>query len=289
MGLRVSDHAGLSDVGRQREANEDSFVVAAPVFAVADGMGGAQAGEVASRTAAAVFEAPRRGRGHAGAAPHAAGAARPTGASSTRPTRHESLRGMGTTLTAALVEDDGVTLAHVGDSRAYRHRDGALGAAHARPLARCGAGAQRPAHRRGRRAPSAALDHHPRAGAGARGRGRRPHPSGPRRRRLPALLGRADRHGLRRRDGRHPALGRGPRGRGGGARARRQPERGQGQHHGRAVPGGRGRGGGGRRGHAVGRGDAAPRPDRGRRAGRRGRAGAGRHRRRVDRAARRSG
>ena len=56
MALRVVEKAGLSDVGRQRDANEDSYVLAEPLFAVADGMGGAQAGEVASGTAAEVFE-----------------------------------------------------------------------------------------------------------------------------------------------------------------------------------------------------------------------------------------
>ena len=125
MGLRVSEQAGLSDVGRQREANEDSFVVATPVFAVADGMGGAQAGEVASRTAAAVFEAPGEGEG----TPEQRLTHLVLEANRRifdEATRHESLRGMGTTLTAALVEGDGVTLAHVGDSRAYRHRDGRL-------------------------------------------------------------------------------------------------------------------------------------------------------------------
>ncbi len=50
------EQAALSDVGRQRDANEDSFVVVEPMFAVADGMGGAQAGEVASQTAAEVFK-----------------------------------------------------------------------------------------------------------------------------------------------------------------------------------------------------------------------------------------
>ncbi|MBA3304656.1 MAG: hypothetical protein H0U25_01840, partial [Thermoleophilaceae bacterium] len=63
MALRVVEQEGLSDVGRQREANEDSYVLADPVFVVADGMGGAQAGEVASRTAAEVFQETHDGGG----------------------------------------------------------------------------------------------------------------------------------------------------------------------------------------------------------------------------------
>ncbi len=126
MGLRVAEQAGLSDVGRQRDANEDSFVVATPVFAVADGMGGAQAGEVASRTAADVFQA----AGEASDGTPEERLTRMVREANRRifdeAARHESLRGMGTTLTAALVEGDAVTLAHVGDSRAYRHRDGEL-------------------------------------------------------------------------------------------------------------------------------------------------------------------
>ena len=100
---------------------------------------------------------------------------------------------MGTTLTAALVEGDGVTHGARGRQPRLPAARRRARAAHPRPLAGGGAGAQRPAHRRGRRAPPAALDHHPRAGPGARRGGGRPHPHGARRRRLPAVLGRPDR------------------------------------------------------------------------------------------------
>ena len=54
--MSVGAYAGASDTGRKRRRNEDSYVVAPPLFAVADGMGGAQAGEVASKLAAAALE-----------------------------------------------------------------------------------------------------------------------------------------------------------------------------------------------------------------------------------------
>ena len=56
MPLRIVEQAGVTDVGRQRSANEDALVVAPPFFAVADGMGGAKAGAVASSIATDAFE-----------------------------------------------------------------------------------------------------------------------------------------------------------------------------------------------------------------------------------------
>ncbi len=124
--LRIDDQAFRSDTGRQRSANEDSFFVRAPIFVVADGMGGAQAGEVASKAAADAFDVdlpegpPEQ-------------VLRETILAANR-TIHELARadpsraGMGTTLTAAIVDALGeeVAIGHVGDSRAYRLRAGKL-------------------------------------------------------------------------------------------------------------------------------------------------------------------
>jgi protein phosphatase len=123
--LQVVEQAFRSDTGRQRQANEDSFFTSASVFAVADGMGGAQAGEVASRIAAQAFEPAERG----GESPEAYLRAIAEDANRqihTIAQRDASRSGMGTTLTAALVEGDDVSIAHVGDSRAYVFRDGEL-------------------------------------------------------------------------------------------------------------------------------------------------------------------
>lgn len=125
MALRIVDQAGATDVGRQRNTNEDSLVVSPPYFAVADGMGGAKAGEVASQLATEAFD-----RDHDPGAPperRLEGIAREANRRIYElASRDESRRGMGTTLTAAMVADREVSIGHVGDSRAYRLRDGAL-------------------------------------------------------------------------------------------------------------------------------------------------------------------
>jgi PPM family protein phosphatase len=124
--LRIVDQASRTDTGRQRNANEDALFVRAPIFVVADGMGGAQAGEVASKAAAEAFdvdlpdEPPER-------------VLRETIATANRQI-HDLARtdpsraGMGTTITAAIVnaQSEEVGIGHVGDSRAYRLRGGKL-------------------------------------------------------------------------------------------------------------------------------------------------------------------
>src|SRR5213082_3577059 len=121
----VGNYAGASDTGRKRRRNEDSYVIAPPLFAVADGMGGAQAGEIASRLAAAALEDTDPGA--------SSGPEKVTSLIQEANRRvHEraiadpSTSGMGTTMTVALVEGTKVTFGHVGDSRAYRYRDGAI-------------------------------------------------------------------------------------------------------------------------------------------------------------------
>jgi PPM family protein phosphatase len=123
--LRVAEQAFRSDTGRQRTANEDAYYARPPLFAVADGMGGAQAGEVASRIAADAFEPVDRG----GQAPEAFLRSIAEAANERiheLAEQEQSHSGMGTTLTSALVEGEEVSLAHVGDSRAYLFREGDL-------------------------------------------------------------------------------------------------------------------------------------------------------------------
>jgi PPM family protein phosphatase len=114
----VGSYAVASDTGRRRRRNEDNYVVAPPLFAVADGMGGAQAGEVASQLAASALEA--------GDSDGLAGTKRIDSLIQEanrriydRATTDPTASGMGTTMTVALVEGMTVAIGHVGDSRAY--------------------------------------------------------------------------------------------------------------------------------------------------------------------------
>src|SRR5690242_4462969 len=125
MMLRAADATLKTDTGRQRRDNEDSAFARSPVFVVADGMGGAQAGEVASRLAVEAFEQGLPDDG----SPEERLAARVREANRQIYERSRADRGragMGTTLTAAYVDDAHVAIAHVGDSRAYLFRDGTL-------------------------------------------------------------------------------------------------------------------------------------------------------------------
>jgi protein phosphatase len=123
--LRIADHASKTDVGRQRHTNEDNFYDEPPLFAVADGMGGAQAGEVASEMAISEFVAERDVEAPAEQQLEqiAQAANRKIWDLSQADSRHA---GMGTTLTAAMLDGQYVAVGHVGDSRLYLYRDGAI-------------------------------------------------------------------------------------------------------------------------------------------------------------------
>ena len=115
MKLRVG---ARSDVGRVRKGNEDSFTVDEPLFAVADGMGGHQGGEVASSLALETIAG--------GDGPLEELVRRANEAVHSRAAKDPGLAGMGTTLTALRADGEVLRLAHVGDSRAYLLRDGTI-------------------------------------------------------------------------------------------------------------------------------------------------------------------
>lgn len=133
---------GLSHVGRQRQHNEDNFLVEqkANLFVVADGMGGHAAGEIASRIAVdSISEFILHTIEDDGTWPHAydeslkRGTNRLMAALKLANTRvveamkkDVRLRGMGTTVVGCLEEEGTMSIAHVGDSRAYLIRNGSI-------------------------------------------------------------------------------------------------------------------------------------------------------------------
>ncbi len=121
--------AGLSDVGRERDHNEDSYAVedALGLFIVCDGMGGHQAGEVASALAiATVVEYVQK---HPDG-DHLAVLADATRLANQRVieegARNRKRKGMGSTLVALIRDGEEMGIAHVGDSRCYRFRASVL-------------------------------------------------------------------------------------------------------------------------------------------------------------------
>ena len=109
--------------GRKRRHNEDAYVIEPPLFAVADGMGGAKAGEIASGLAAAALKE-TDGDGSDGEERAAALIQEANRRVFRRANEDREASGMGTTVTVAIVESDRVAFGHVGDSRAYLIREG---------------------------------------------------------------------------------------------------------------------------------------------------------------------
>ena len=133
-------YAGLSDPGKRRSCNEDNLLLRADlgVFAVADGLGGLDAGDIASRMALQHIEAFYAGRG-ASAAPGLSALGK-SHEPFVQPVAHliESTNthifeqkkrlaiNMATTLAMVQLSEDSMVVAHVGDSRVYLYRQGIL-------------------------------------------------------------------------------------------------------------------------------------------------------------------
>jgi PPM family protein phosphatase len=125
--VKVGQRYAETNPGRKRRRNEDSFVCDPPLFAVADGMGGAQAGEVASSLAASALKERGDGDGGDGERRVAELIQEANRRVHQRAMDDEAASGMGTTMTVALFHEDGaVAIGHVGDSRAYLLRDDVL-------------------------------------------------------------------------------------------------------------------------------------------------------------------
>jgi len=124
---------GLSDVGRCRESNEDNYLCepSLGLYAVADGMGGHAAGEIASQLAVDALIETIAGNGAGRLESDATERLREAVTEANRRIcesieTHDEQRGMGTTVVVVLAQDDQAFIGHVGDSRAYLFRNGEL-------------------------------------------------------------------------------------------------------------------------------------------------------------------
>ncbi len=121
----VSSYYGSrTEIGNVREHNEDSLTVLPPLFAVADGMGGHEAGEVASEITINTLNDLAPQSADAEALARAVVAANLNVIKA--PSQGVGREGMGTTLTAAILEKERLVIAQVGDSRAYLLHNGSL-------------------------------------------------------------------------------------------------------------------------------------------------------------------
>ena len=120
----VTKFGSRTDVGSVREQNEDSLIVNPPLFVVADGMGGHAAGEVASEIAVNTIQELAPDHADAEALGHAVEEANRDIINAAL--AGEGREGMGTTVTAAILERDKLVIAQVGDSRAYLLHNGEL-------------------------------------------------------------------------------------------------------------------------------------------------------------------
>ena len=194
--MTIEIHAAV-DPGRARSNNEDAVATdaAAALAVLADGMGGYNAGEVAS-SMATTFVRTELGRWLREASGQASDAEvrramdicvdNANRAIFNAANSNPQYAGMGTTLVVAVFRDNRLLLGHVGDSRCYRLRGGRLAADHARPLPAAGADRRRPDHARAGRILGQQEPRHAGRGRGRHGAAGNPPTRRPARRRLRA-------------------------------------------------------------------------------------------------------
>jgi len=111
-----------TDPGRVRSENEDAYLLSREIFAVADGMGGHLAGEIASTTALSVLKREFKKAERAGKDLLVHSIREANRVVYEKASKRPGQRGMGTTLTAMILKDNKFLIGHIGDSRAYLFR-----------------------------------------------------------------------------------------------------------------------------------------------------------------------